>query len=291
VTSLARRRFILVVAALAAMVLLGGCNVFRNARRVQAEPPPPFQSPITTMVGHPGMSIPQIAEAIQPRQADTRAILASLSVTVGQARSRTRMQFDASMYFAPPDFLRVRGSADTGTLFDFLVHENHAQVMVVPEKKFYSGTQAALRNNPDLMAGIQPDDLMQSFLVEQNLYRHLTNPASNASLRETKDHYLLTVSYATGVTEAYSLRMNDLLVDRIERSFGRRAMGSVRFDGYAFYTPEHSKTPHLLPTRFEAQLPSGAVATVVAEEIQPNAKRQPALETIDVPPDYQRLPL
>lgn len=286
-----RRTILLLIAALAIALVLPGCDIFRRARRVQAEPPPPFQSPITEVIGHPGMNAAQIAEAIKPRQADTRAILGSLSVIVGQARSRTRLQFDANMYFAPPDFLRVRGAADQGTLFDFLLKDGQAQVMLVPEKTVYVGTEAALRNNPTLMAGIQPVDLMQSYLVDQRIYQILSDPASNAVVREENDHFTVSVAYVTGVTETYYIRINDLLVDRLERHVGRRLMGSVRFDGYAFYARENTDSQHLLPSRFEAQLPSGAVATVVAVDLQPNAKREEALTFINIPPDFQQLPL
>jgi len=281
------RRLRVIGILLLAALLLSGCDIFRRARRVQATPPPPFQSPITEVIGRPGMTLPEITAALADRQSDTRAILAMLSIIVGESRSRTRLQFDANMYFAPPDFLRVRGAADQGTLFDFLMQGENVQVMLVPEKKIHEGTPLGLRNNPNLMAGIQPDDLMYSFLVEQNLYRNL----GNATLQENNDHFIVTVTYATGVTENFHLRMNDLLVDKIERYTGRRLMGSVRFDGYAYYPSPNGKTQHLLPNRFEAQLPSGAVATVEGRDLQPNAPRDPELTTLDVPPDFQRLPL
>lgn len=285
-----RRRLLVLIFLGLAVVMLSGCDVFRRARRVQAEPPPPFQSPITQVIGRPGMTAADIAAAIQSRQSDTRSILGQLSIIVGEARSQTRLQFDANMYFAPPDFLRVRGAADAGTLFDFMMQGDQVQVMLVPEKKIHVGTVAALRANPKLMAGLQPDDLMYSFLVDQNLYRHLTtNPGT--TVQQTADHYVITVNYATGTTEIYYLRMNDLLVDKIERNTGRRQMGSVRFDGYAFYPNPNGKSTHLLPTRFEAQLPTGAVATVEARDIQPNAPREQALTIMDVPPDFQQLPL
>ncbi len=285
-----RRRIVLLIILALAVVMLSGCDIFRRARRVQAEPPPPFQSPITQVIGGPGMAIADIANALKQRQSDTRSILGQLSIIVGEARSRTRLQFDANMYFAPPDFLRVRGAADAGTLFDFKMEGDQVQVMLVPEKKIHVGTVAALRANPTLMAGLQPDDLMYSFLVDQNLYRHLTsNPGT--TIQQTPDHYIVTVNYATGTSENYHLRMNDLLVDKIERNSGRRSMGSVRFDGYAFYPNPNGKTTHLLPSRFEAQLPTGAVATVEARDLQPNAPRDQPLTIMDVPPDFQRVPL
>ena len=286
-----RRQVIFLIGIIAIALLLPGCDIFRRARRVQVEPPPPFQSPITEIIGAPGMSAADIAAAIKARQADTRSILGSLSVIVGEARSRTRMQFDANMYYAPPDFLRVRGAADQGTLFDFLMRDGQAQVMLVPEKKIHTGSVAALRNNPTLMGGVQPDDLVQSFLIDQQLYKILSDPASGAFVQQTPDHYVISVAYVTGVTETYSVRMADLLVDRVERHANRRLLGSVRFDAYAFYGKEGSKTLHLLPSRFEAQLPTGAVATVQAVDIQPNAKREEALTFITVPPDFQQLPL
>jgi hypothetical protein len=271
-------------------LMLSGCDIFRRARRVQATPPPPFQSPITEVIGRPGMTLPDIANTLKERQADTRSILGVLSIIVGEARSRMRLQFDANMYFAPPEFLRVRGAADQGTLFDFMMQGDQVQVMLVPEKKIHTGTLAGLRGNTSLMAGIQPDDLMYSFLVEQNLYRHLSS-YSGATLQQTQDHYIVTVAYATGITENFHLRMNDLLVDRVERYSGRQLVGSVRYDGYGFYQKEGSRVSHLLPTRFEAQMPSGGVATVEARSLEPNAPRNQELTILEVPPDFQRLPL
>ncbi len=286
-----RRSLRLIALALALLMVLTGCDIFRRARRVQAEPPPPFQSPITEILGRPGMTGPEIAFAISERQADTRAILGSLSVIVGQARSRMRMQFDANMYYAPPDFLRVRGAADMGTLFDFLMRDGNATVMLVPEKRVHLGTAAALRNNPTLMGGVQPDDLVQSFMVDKNIHRILSDPMSGAMVTEERDHFVIRVNYVTGVTEIYQMRKTDLLVDQVERRVGRRSIGSVRFDGYAYYPSANGKMMHLLPSRFEAQLPSGAVATVIAVELQPNAQRPETLNSITIPPDFQQLPL
>lgn len=284
------RRLRLLTILFLCAIMLSGCDIFRRARRVQATPPPPFQSPIAEVYGRPGMTLPEIAEVLRERQADTRSILGVLSIIVGEARSRTRLQFDANMYFAPPEFLRVRGAADHGTLFDFLMQGDQVQVMLVPEKKIHTGTLAGLRANTSLMAGIQPDDLMFSFLVEQNLYRHLTS-YSGATLQETADHYIVTIMYATGTSENYHLRMTDLLVDQVERYMGRQLTGSVRYDGYAYFQKDGSKVRHLLPTRFEAQLPNGGIATVEAVSLEPNAPRNKELSVIDVPPDFQRLPL
>lgn len=284
------RKLRLVTILLLCVAMLAGCDIFRRARRVPATPPPPFQSPITEVIGRPAMTLPEIADALKERQADTRSILGMLSIVVGEARSRTRLQFDANMYFAPPDFLRIRGAADHGTLFDFLLQADQVQVMLVPEKKVHIGNLAALRGNSSLMGGIQPDDLMYSFLIEQNFYRHITS-YSGATMQETPDHYIVTIAYATGITENYHLRMADLLVDNVERYNGRQMIGSVRYDGYSFYQKEGSRVSHLLPTRFEAQLPSGGVATVEASSLEPNAPRNRELQIMEIPPDYQRLPL
>lgn len=276
---------------LIACVTLTGCNIFRRGRAVQAEPPPPFSSPITEAVGRPGMTLPDITAVLAERQADTRSILGTLSIVVGEARSNTRMQFDANMYFAPPDLLRLRGTADAGTLFDFLMLNGQATVLLVPEKKAHVGTVDRLRRNPTVMAGIQPDDLMYSFLAEQNLYRSITGGAQ-VQLREAGDHYEILVPYPSGVSETFRLRMSDLLIDGIQRKQGRRNMGSVRFDGYAFYDVANDKSKkkkkHLLPTRFEAQLPSGGVATVESRDLQPNAPRNEDLTRVDIPADFQQ---
>lgn len=287
---ISRRRLLILGMCLLAAMFVPGCDIFRRARRVPVQPPPPFQSPFTEFVGRPGMSLPEITEILGERQADTRSILGTLSVIVGQSRSRTRLQFDANMYFAPPEFLRVRGSADAGTLFDFLMEGNNVQVMLTPEKKIHSGTLAQLRQNPDLMAGLQPDDLMYSFLVDKNLYLNLTTKPG-ATIQQTPTHYIITVIYPSGLSENYHLRMGDLLVDRIERYNGRRAMGSVRFDGYGFFQAENSEISHLLPTRFEAQSTDGNLVIVEARTLQPNAPRNEELGIINIPPDFQQLPL
>lgn len=278
---------------LLAAMLLCGCDIFRRARRVQAEPPPPFQSPITEVIGRPGMTLPEIVSTLAERRADTRSILGGMSLVVGEARSRTRMQVEADMYFAPPEMLRVRGSSDAGTLFDFLLKDGQVTALLVPERKAHVGTVANLRANTSLLAGIQPDDLMYSFLAEQNLYRMLTAGQLPPQLVEVQGGYEITVAYPTGTTEKYRLRGTDLLIDRIERYQGRRLAGSVRFDGYAFYpsTTGKTTTQHLLPTRFEAQLPNGGVATVIAKTLEPNAPRDEALTIMEIPADYQQLPL
>ena len=287
------RRLRLLGVLLLAALMLCGCDIFRRARRVPTEPPPPFQSPITEVVGRPGMTLPEVVKVLEDRRADTRSILGSMSLVVGEARSRTRLQVDADMYFAPPDFLRVRGGADSGTLFDFLLKDGQVTTLLVPEKKAHVGTVANLRNNRTLLAGVQPDDLMYSFMAEQNLYRTITAGMQPPQFAEVQGNYEITVVYPTGVSEKYRLRGTDLLIDRIERYQGRRLIGSVRFDGYAFYTATSGKstTQHLLPTRFEAQMPNGGVATVIAKTLEPNAPRDEALTILEIPADYQQLPL
>lgn len=277
--------FRLLALAMALMVGFSGCHILRG-RRVQATPPPPFSSPIEQPVGRPGMSVQDILTVMSERRTDLRSLLGSLTLTVGAARSNSRQQFDANMYSAPPSFLRVQGSADTGTLFDFLLDEQRVQVLVNPEQTMYEGTLDRLRSNQKLMAGIQPDDLVNSFFIEQNLYRTLTQ-APPAAFKEEKDHYLITIAYPTGVSERYHLRMQDLLVDRVERLAGRRNIGNVRFDSYRFL----GNDKHLVPARFEAALPSGAVATVEVNSLEPNAKREKALTVLEMPSDFRKVPL
>jgi len=266
--------------------LLTGCNVFRRARKVQATPPPPFNSPIAQPVGGPGMSVDQIRAVLGERRSDVRSLRGNLTITVGETRSTTRQQFDAQVHSAPStNFLRVRGSADAGTLFDFLMDRDRVQVMVVPEKKIYVGNMAQLRANQTLMSGIQPDDLMNQFLVEQNLYRVLRqNP--DTPMVEGADHYEFTVGYPGGMTEVYSMRKPDLLVDKITRSHGGRQMGQVLFYGYQFYEGRH-----LLPSRFDATLPNGGQATVEVVDLKPNEAKNEQLGRLNIPDGYERLSL
>lgn len=265
-------------------VFLPGCNILRRTRRVQAVPPPPFNSPIAQPVGGPGMTTDQIRQVLGERRSDIRSLRANLTITVGEARSNTRQQFDASVYSSPPGFLRVRGSADAGALFDFLMDRGRVQVMVVPEKKVYIGSLAQLRTNTSLMAGIQPDDLMNSFLVEQNLYRNLReNPAT--PMQETQDHYEFQVVYPGGLTEVFQVRKTDLLVDKVTRTQMGQTLGLVNFYGYQFYGN------HLLPSRFDASLANGGQATVEVVEMRPNEAKNAELNRLTIPDGYERLSL
>jgi hypothetical protein len=271
-------------AAVLGCTALSGCNVLRRGRKVQAEPPPPFSSPITQPVGGPGMTPDQIRVVLGDRRSDTRAIRANLTLNVGEARSNTRQQFDASVYSALPNFLRIRGSADAGTVFDFLMDKGRVQVMMVPDKKVYIGTLAQLRTNTNLMAGLQPDDLMNSFFVEENLYKALRqNPQT--PVQETQDHYVATVVYPGGITENYQIRKNDLLVDQVDRSQGNMSLGMVRYYGYQYYDKA------LLPSRFDATLPNGAQASVTAVDIRPNEAKTPEIGRLVIPDGFERLSL
>ncbi len=264
---------------------LTGCNVLRRTRKVQVQPPPPFSSPFAQPVAGPGMRLDQIRQMLGERRSDTRSLRANLTITVGEARSNTRQQFDANVYSMPPGFLRVRGSADAGALFDFLMDKGRVQVMIVPEKKIYIGTLAQLRANSNLMAGIQPDDLMNSFLVEQNLYRMIReNPAT--PMEETQDHYILSVVYPGGLGETFHLRKADLLVDKVTRNQAGQPLGEVNFYGYQFY-----KDNHLLPSRFDATLPNGGQATVEVSDMRPNEPKNPELNTLTIPDGYERMSL
>jgi hypothetical protein len=276
------RGFILVAVAVMCAVGLNGCKL--RGRKVEAVPPPPFQSPITAAVGRPGMTMPEISDALNRRRSDTRALRGSLSISVGHEKSRTRQQFDANIYSAPPQFLRVRGSADAGAIFDYLQDRDAVKVLVIPEKKAYVGTLGQMRSNNNLMAGLQPDDLMNCFYVEQRLSRWLKeNPATMVT--ESTDHFEITLDYAGGMSEKYFLRKTDLLVDQVTRSQAGRDAGSVRYFGYNFYGKS------LLPNFFEATLPNGGVARVQATDLQPNSPRNKELNQLTIPDGFEHLSL
>lgn len=278
---LQRALAVLVIAAVA----LSGCNILRRGKKVTAEPPPPFSSPITQAVGGPGMTADQIRVALGDRRTDTRAIRGTMSIAVGEARSNTRQQFDANVYSALPNFLRIKGAAEAGTIFDFLMDKGRVQVMMVPDKKVYIGTLAQLRTNTSLMAGLQPDDLMNSFFVESNLYRALRqNP--QMQVQETPDHYVAMVMYPGGISENYNIRKTDLLVDQVDRAQGNQSLGTVHYYGYQYYGGNT-----LLPSRFDANLPNGAVASVTVSDLQPNAAKTPEIGKLIIPDGFERLSL
>jgi hypothetical protein len=231
------------------------------------------------------MTADQIRVALGDRRTDTRAIRGSMTIAVGEARSNTRQQFDANVYSALPNFLRIKGAAEAGTIFDFLLDRGRVQVMMVPDKKVYIGTLAQLRSNTSLMGGLQPDDLMSSFFAEENLYRALKqNP--QMQVQETPDHYVASVMYPTGMSETYQIRKTDLLIDQVDRTQGNQSMGNVRYYGYQYFGGNA-----LLPSRFDANLPTGAVASISVSDIQPNAAKTPEIGKLVIPDGFERLAL
>lgn len=278
----------LAVLALAVAVVLPGCRI--RGRSVRKEPPPPeFVSPLPP-VGQPGLTLADIRSALQQRRGEVRSAQAALTMTVGSVRSRGRQQFDSSLYYRPggegsSDMLRVRGSADAGPVFDFLLNRGEVQTVIYPEQKFYRGSLTDLRANPQLLAGVQPDDLADAFAVERTLLQRIRrNPET--PVHETPDHYLISFGDPAGVAETFHLRKQDLLVDRIERTFNGQPASTVQYYGYRF-----DETGGLVPTRYDAVVASGAELSVEVGDVRFNASAPEGIDHISVPEGFDRLRL
>lgn len=282
-------RLTLAAAALALLLPLAGCRNFGRPVKKEA-PPVEFVSPLAP-TGRPGMILPEIREALQERRGRIRSARTALTLTIGSARARGRQQFDASVYCRPAtgedsEVLRIRGSADAGPVFDFLLHRNEVQAVIYPERKFYRGTLAELRLNPQILAGVQPDELSESFLVERTLYQRLReNPG--APLQETADHYILSFQNRSGLTEHFHLRKTDLLVELVQRSYGSQPVSSVRYYGYRF-----DETGGLVPTRYDMLMTAtGVELSVRVGETVFNGQAPANVTRMNVPDGYERLRL
>ncbi len=273
---------------LTTVVTLSGCRA--RGRTVKAEAPPTeFVSPIAP-VGGSGMQLADIRQVLQDRRAQIKSAQAAMTLTIGAARSRGRQQFDATVYSRPatnssPELLRVRGSADAGPVFDFLLNRNEVQAIVYPEKQFYRGSLIDLRSNPQLLAGVQPDDLAGAFLVERTLLQRIReNP--DVPVQETPNHFIIPFQTPEGLTERFHVRKGDLLVEQIERVRGNELISSVRYFGYRVEDQNA-----LIPTRYDITLATGAELSVNVAEVRFNGADPDNVGRMTVPEGFERLRL
>lgn len=281
-----RRRVLSGLCILALLPLLSGCpkggSIFggRRSRQERKE----FRSPIAP-VAQGEMSQPEVMAKLGERNSRIESIRASLDLTVGSGRGS--QQFQTSLFIKNPDFLRVRGSQNAGTVFDVLISRGEAQVLVHPERKFYRGTVDQLRAHPEILMGINPQDLVNCFQPEQTLVRNQVRSdfAQAPVFQSTPQNYQMLFVYPSGMTERFTLRKSDLLVASCEKLYGQQAQSTVRFWAYDLVDGRY-----LLPTDFSGEVANGNAAfSARVSELRVNEPMSPQLAQITVPDGFERM--
>jgi hypothetical protein len=270
---------VLVVLSFSSALLFSGCILGRRAPRKQ--PIPEFSSPLPP-TGEPGLSLGDVRDRLAQRQAGVRTIRSSGQITVGGGRALPRQQFDVTITAELPSFVRVRGSQDTGTVFDLIVDNQDVKMLVFPERKFYRGSLNDLRRNPLVLMGISPDDLITNFVVEQNLLRRLKT--SVAGFDESIDHYNITIAFNNGVSERYALRKSDLLIEKLERFFDGRPTSNVLFSEYKL-----AGGGDVLPSRFDVTLAGGSEFSAHMQQLQTGEEIGSNMRAFSIPDGFDRM--
>jgi hypothetical protein len=240
-----------------------------------------FLSPIQP-IGERNLGLPQIREKLQSRTANVKSLRANLDLVAGAGR--LRQQFAANLFVQPSGFLRVRGSQNQGTVFDILVRDEAVQFVIFPDRSFYQGTLGELRANPQILAGIYPEQLIENFTVEQTLLRRMKQ-FPEAMLYQDRQHYIIRFELGNGVSERYHLREADLLVDLYERYDSDQRTSSMRFWAYQIFDGKY-----LLPSQFVVESArSGGRFSATVTEMRVNEAMPSALAQLDIPPNFTRM--
>lgn len=267
--------FVVCVVTLAGCILKPGRGLNKNKK---------FRSPLANAAVAKAGSADEIRQLLQQRTGRIDTVRANFELIAGGG-IRGRQMINAMMFVQIPGFLRVRGSQNEGTLFDVLINRNAVQILSFPDKKFYRGTLDQLQQNPDLLAGIQPQDLMEYFAIEQTLINRLSTlqfPMDHAD-----DHYVIRAQRPNGMIEVYYLRDRDLLVDQLERFYGEKMVSRIRYWAYDIYS-----NGYLLPTEFVIELPDdkGEFAVKVSSA-NVNEANSAELQRLQVPEGFDRMAL
>jgi hypothetical protein len=275
------------LAALAAAALaLAACNQMRPAFFMRGaasreDRNRQFVSPIEP-IAERNLGLPQIREKLQARTANVKSLRANLDLVAGAGKFR--QQFAANLFVQPSGFLRVRGSQNQGTVFDILVRNEAVQFVIFSDRTFYQGSLDELRANPEILAGIYPEQLIQNFAVEQTLLRRLKQ-YPDAMLYRDRGHYIIRFDYAGGVSERYHLRETDLLADLYERYDGEQRSSFMRFWAYQIYDGKY-----LLPSQFVVESPrTGGRFSATVTEMRVNESLAPALAQLEIPQNFTRM--
>lgn len=239
-----------------------------------------FKSPLTP-IGETAMSFADVNRKLIERQQQVKTLRANLDVTAN-AGLRGRQQFQTQLFVKLPDFMRVRGSQNAGTVFDILVNRQEVQVIVYPERRYYRGTLAQLQANPSVLGGLYPGELIDKFAVEQTLLQRIAKQPQ-PQFYPSADHVIVRFDLGNGVAERYHLRRSDLLTDLYERYYGQQLLSSIKYWGYDFY-----QGGFLLPSQFTAQSAGGGQFNAKVTDMRLNEPVPPQLAALAVPEGFTR---
>jgi hypothetical protein len=238
------RRTLALLISVLALAAFSGC-IFKKPAR-DPDQGRQFQSPLPDIQVR-NLAYPEVRELLEQRACKTGPLKANMTLTAGGGLAG-RQQFQTTMFLKQPNFLRVRGSQESGTVFDVMINRDEVRAVVYPERNFYRGHRYALQTNPMVLGGIDPEVLMQNFAVEQSLVQAMQQ--YQPDFQVTRDHYVLTFMKPDGATDRYTLRQADLLCDMYERLYNGNLYSNIRFYGY---TPVEGRC--LLPLQFTVTLP------------------------------------
>ena len=281
-----RRMAVRALAVGAAALAFAACNQMRPAffsrgAANREDRNRQFYSPIQP-IGERNLGLPQIREKLQSRTASVKSLRANLDLVAGAGRFR--QQFAANLFVQPSGFLRVRGSQNQGTVFDILVRDEAVQFVIFPDRSFYQGSLNELRAQPEILAGIYPEQLIENFTVEQTLLRRMKQ-YPDAMLYSDRDHYIIRFEMGSGVSERYHLRHADLLVDLYERYDYEQRSSFMRFWAYQIFDGKY-----LLPSQFVVEVPrTGGRFSATVTEMRVNEAMPSALSQLEIPAGFTRM--
>lgn len=277
-----RRLSLALLWALVALMALAGCNRMFQGRRPR-DPDRQFVSPVGVLqIQHP-MDVAQIQSVLEGRSRSERTLKARLEMTVATGFGGMRQRIDTQVFFQKPALVRARGSQESGTVFDLLLDGQDLQCVIYPERSYYRGTLAQLRNNPQILGGLEPDRLASQLMMEQTLVERFRS-VGTPQVTTIPGKYVLDFRISEAAGERYYLRQADLLTDRMETYYGSEVTGAVRVWGYNYFGSV------LLPNEFTVDLGGdrGSAFSARVAEAEAGAQPPPAVRRIDVPDGFER---
>ncbi|MCX7019763.1 MAG: hypothetical protein NTY46_12405 [Candidatus Sumerlaeota bacterium] len=275
-------RFIHVLIVLCMSVCMMSCRQARLGRLNTSAPA--FESPLPALQ-EGNLSAAQIRERIGARQPSARSLRANIGVIAG-IKGAGRQQLQLLLYARLPDQIRARGSQDVGTIFDVMLRGNDARIVIFPERRYYTGGADALRNNPNLLAGMNPLDFLVDLVVDQSLSGRLSeNPAP--MMTSNREQYVIRFDFVDGSSEIYSVRKRDLLVSARERRVGRRVISRTDYWGYQLLDGGR-----VAPSRFLTTLGmTGGQAIFQVNELRLNEAPPARIFELQPPPGFEPIAL
>lgn len=268
--------------ALLAIILLAGsgCQGL-TAKQGRPDRGLVFRSPLSPLKRQVE-TVEDVRKILAERAQPVHGLKARLEIIVGAAgRRNPKQRFDAMAYVDPPNFLRIRANQNGAVVFDLLVDNDEATVVIVPERLAIRGSLRELNRAPRITGGIRPADLFDALNIESRLVELLRREEPQmASTRDTLQLWFAGADRRSA-TEI-ELRRSDLLTQRLTRWQGRRKMGEVRFWAY-----DHVDQRVLVPTTFALENADGGALLVNLSDVKLNEPRTPQLATIDIPEGFK----